>query len=207
MQTADPVTPPLIFVSSTASPTVIADRIVSVVGYDSASLRVALQAIGAAAVNQAIKATIIAIPELEAMGLQVSWVPSFSTANCTNGQRTAIRIDLATEPLLKPRASAAPTPNQDSTMLLVGRNTVPGSSAGSVAFTILDRLKSGEPLELYLQAIGAGAVNQAVKVAIIAINFLARSGLVASWRPAFSRVEISGDEKSVVQFHLTARKG
>jgi stage V sporulation protein S len=56
--------------------------------------RVIVQAIGAGAVNQAVKAIAIAQSYLEPDGLQVVCVPSFFEVSIDGQERTAIRLEV-----------------------------------------------------------------------------------------------------------------
>jgi len=51
-----------------------------------------------------------------------------------------------------------------------------------------------------VQAIGAGAVNQAVKAIVIAKGFLAEEDITISCSPAFVEVEIGGEERTAIRF-------
>ena len=51
-----------------------------------------VQAIGASAVNQAVKATVIARSYLESDGIQVVIVPYFTTVTINEQERTAVRF-------------------------------------------------------------------------------------------------------------------
>jgi stage V sporulation protein S len=56
-----------------------------------------------------------------------------------------------------------------------------------------------------VQAIGAGAVNQAVKAAAIATGFLALDGLEVVCIPSFSDVEIGGQERTAIRIAVEPR--
>ncbi len=56
-----------------------------------------------------------------------------------------------------------------------------------------------------VQAIGAGAVNQAVKAAAIARGFLALDGLDVVCIPAFADVEIGGQERTAIRISIEPR--
>lgn len=56
-----------------------------------------------------------------------------------------------------------------------------------------------------VQAIGAGAVNQAVKAAAIARGFLALDGLDVICIPTFSDVEIGGQERTAIRITIEPR--
>ncbi len=55
-----------------------------------------------------------------------------------------------------------------------------------------------------VQAIGASAVNQAVKAIAIARTYLEEDGLDLLCQPAFTEVEINGQERTAVRFHITS---
>ena len=56
-----------------------------------------------------------------------------------------------------------------------------------------------------VQAIGAGAVNQAVKAAAIARGFLALDGLDIVCIPSFTDVEIGGQERTAIRIAIEPR--
>ena len=56
-----------------------------------------------------------------------------------------------------------------------------------------------------VQAIGAGAVNQAVKAAAIARGFLALDGLDVVCIPMFADVEIGGQERTAIRIAIEPR--
>jgi stage V sporulation protein S len=56
-----------------------------------------------------------------------------------------------------------------------------------------------------VQAIGAGAVNQAVKAAAIARSFLALDGLDVVCIPSFADVEIGGQQRTAIRLTLEPR--
>jgi stage V sporulation protein S len=56
--------------------------------------RAEIQAIGAGAVNQAIKAIVLAKGYLEADGLNIAFVPSFSDVDIDGKIRTAIKLSV-----------------------------------------------------------------------------------------------------------------
>ncbi len=57
-----------------------------------------------------------------------------------------------------------------------------------------------------IQAIGAGAVNQAVKAIAIARGYVAPSGMDLVCIPAFVDVEIDGDTRTAIKFSVEPRK-
>jgi stage V sporulation protein S len=56
-----------------------------------------------------------------------------------------------------------------------------------------------------IQAIGAGAVNQAIKAAAIARGFLALDGLDVVCIPTFADVEIGGQERTAIRIAIEPR--
>lgn len=56
-----------------------------------------------------------------------------------------------------------------------------------------------------VQAIGAGAVNQAVKALAIARGYLERDELDIVCMPFFTEVDIDGNERTAVRFHVESR--
>lgn len=74
------------------------------------------------------------------------------------------------------------------------------SNSSSVAGAMVASLKENKKVEL--TAIGAGAVNQAVKAIAIARGFIAPSGINLSCIPAFIEVEVENQERSGMKFIL-----
>jgi stage V sporulation protein S len=66
--------------------------------------------------------------------------------------------------------------------------------AGAIAGVMRDH-KHAE-----VQAIGAGAVNQAVKAMVLAKNFLAQDGMDVVFVPEFVNVEIDGKVRTAIKF-------
>jgi stage V sporulation protein S len=56
-----------------------------------------------------------------------------------------------------------------------------------------------------VQAIGAGAVNQAVKALAIARGYLSRDHIDIVFTPYFTEVEIDGQERTAVRFKVEPR--
>ncbi len=57
-----------------------------------------------------------------------------------------------------------------------------------------------------VQAIGASAVNQAVKAIAIARGYLAEDGYDITCVPSFTEVEINGQERTAVRFRIDAHR-
>lgn len=71
------------------------------------------------------------------------------------------------------------------------------SSPASVAGAIAGMVKDGVPVNM--QAVGAGAVNQAVKAIAIARGFLIPSGIDVSCAPSFSDIDIDGQTRTAIR--------
>lgn len=56
-----------------------------------------------------------------------------------------------------------------------------------------------------IQAVSAGAVNQAVKAIVIARGFVAPQGIDLIVIPAFCEVNIDGEEKTAIKFYIEPR--
>lgn len=83
--------------------------------------------------------------------------------------------------------------------LKVSSKSNPNSVAGALAGAIREK----EKIEIY--AIGAGAVNQAVKAIAIARGFVAPSGINLVCIPAFIELNIEGEEKTGIKFFVQQR--
>ena len=74
-------------------------------------------------------------------------------------------------------------------ILKVSSKSSPNSIAGALAGVVREK-GSAE-----LQAVGAGAINQAVKAVAIARGFVAPAGVDLICIPAFTDIQINGEEK------------
>jgi stage V sporulation protein S len=88
---------------------------------------------------------------------------------------------------------------QNMEVLKVSAKSSPNSVAGALANVLRER-GSAE-----LQAIGAGALNQGVKAVAIARGFVAPSGLDLICVPAFTDVEIDGEERTAIKLIVKPR--
>lgn len=84
-------------------------------------------------------------------------------------------------------------------VLKVSSNSQPKSVAGALA-AVLREHKCAE-----LQAIGAGAVNQAIKAIAITRGFVAPNGIDLITVPAFAEVQIDGEDKTAIKFIVEPR--
>lgn len=70
--------------------------------------------------------------------------------------------------------------------------------AGAIAKVIREKHRA------QVRAIGAGAVNQAVKAAAIARGYLEQDGIDICCLPRFTETDIDGNERTAIQFEITA---
>jgi stage V sporulation protein S len=85
-------------------------------------------------------------------------------------------------------------------MLKVAASSNPHSVAGAIAGSVRESQRAE------IQAIGAGAVNQAVKAVAIARNFLQNDGIDLVCVPGFAQVEVEGEQKTAIRLVLEPRK-
>ncbi len=84
-------------------------------------------------------------------------------------------------------------------ILKVSSKSQPNSVAGALA-GVLRENGSAE-----IQAIGAGALNQAVKAVAIARGFVAPSGIDLVCIPAFTDIVIDGEERTAIKLIIEPR--
>lgn len=70
------------------------------------------------------------------------------------------------------------------------------TDVGKLAGAIAHATREGVAIEL--QAMGAGALNQAVKATIVAKGYLSVGGIDISLIPSFKDIEAEGEERTVV---------
>jgi len=84
-------------------------------------------------------------------------------------------------------------------VLKVSSNSQPKSVAGALAAVL--RVNSVAEL----QAVGAGAVNQAVKAIAITRGFVAPNGIDLVVIPAFVEISIEGEKRTAIKFIVEPR--
>ena len=84
-------------------------------------------------------------------------------------------------------------------MLRVSSTSSPNSLAGAIAGLIKENGK------VEMQAIGAGAINQAVKAVAIARGFVAPSGMELTCMPAFTEIMIDDMQKTGIRFLVESK--
>lgn len=84
-------------------------------------------------------------------------------------------------------------------VLKVSTKSNPNSVAGALAAIIKERNT------VEIQTVGAGAINQAVKAIAIARGFVAPSGKDIVCIPAFTDIEIDGEERTAIKLIIQPR--
>ena len=78
-------------------------------------------------------------------------------------------------------------------VLKVSSKSVPNSVAGAIAAVIR------EQRTVEVQAVGAGAANQAIKSIAVARGYLAPIGIVLICIPAFANIVIDGEDRTAIK--------
>ena len=84
-------------------------------------------------------------------------------------------------------------------VLKVSTKSNPNSVAGALAAIIKEQNVAE------IQAVGAGAINQAVKAMAIARGFIAPSGKDVVCIPAFTDIQIDGEERTAIKLIVQPR--
>ncbi len=84
-------------------------------------------------------------------------------------------------------------------VLRVSADSKPKAVAGALAAVLREKGS------VEVQAVGAGAVNQAVKAIAITRGFVAPNGIDLIAIPAFTKVVIEGEERTAIRFLVQAR--
>ena len=85
-------------------------------------------------------------------------------------------------------------------ILKVSAKSNPNSVAGALAGVLRENNYEAE-----LQAIGAGALNQAVKAVAITRGFVAPHGIDLVCIPGFTDIEIDGQERTAMKLWVSTR--
>lgn len=89
-------------------------------------------------------------------------------------------------------------PDSEEKYLRVGGGSNPQSVASAIAHAIYDTR------QVIMRAVGASAVNQAVKAIAIARGYVAPRGLDLTCKPGFTSIESRDGEISAIVFVITA---
>lgn len=84
-------------------------------------------------------------------------------------------------------------------VLKVSSKSNPNSVAGALAGVLREKGKAE------MQAVGAGAINQSVKAVAIARGFVAPSGVDLICVPAFTDIEIDGEDRTAIKLIIEPR--
>ena len=84
-------------------------------------------------------------------------------------------------------------------LLKVSSQSKPKLVAGAIAAVV----RTGQSVEI--QAIGAAAVNQAVKSIAVARGYVAPNDIDLVSYPAFSQLDVDGEEKTSIKFVVENR--
>ncbi len=84
-------------------------------------------------------------------------------------------------------------------VLKVSAKSHPKAVAGALAAVLRENGKAE------MQAVGAGAVNQAIKATAICRGFVAPNGIDLVFIPAFAEIEIDGEERTAIKFFVEPR--
>jgi stage V sporulation protein S len=84
-------------------------------------------------------------------------------------------------------------------VLKVSAQSNPKSVAGALAAVLRERGTAE------VQAVGAGAVNQAIKAIAISRGFVAPNGIDLITIPAFAEIAIDGEERTAIRFIVEPR--
>ena len=84
-------------------------------------------------------------------------------------------------------------------VLKISSKSNPNSVAGAIAGLVKESNKAE------MQAIGAGALNQAVKAVAIARGFVAPTGIDLVCIPAFADVQVEGENRTGIKLIIEAR--
>ena len=86
-------------------------------------------------------------------------------------------------------------------MIKVSANSRTAAVAGAIAGVVREHHRAE------MQAIGAGAVNQAVKALILAIGYLKNDGINVSCVPEFADVTIEDKVRTAIKFVIEPNAG
>ena len=96
-------------------------------------------------------------------------------------------------------AAAAPAERRNGDVLKVSARSRPSAVAGAIAGVVRENGRAE------VQAIGAGATNQAVKAVAIARDYLRETGIEAICLPAFIDVTIENEDRTAIRLVVEPR--
>ena len=84
-------------------------------------------------------------------------------------------------------------------VLKISSKSNPNSVAGAIAGLVKESTRAE------MQAIGAGALNQAIKAVAIARGFVAPTGVDLVCVPAFAEVQVEGEDRTGIKIVVESR--
>lgn len=99
----------------------------------------------------------------------------------------------------EPESTAVATETRRSDVLKVSARSRPSAVAGAIAGVVRESGRAE------VQAIGAGATNQAVKAVAIARDYLLETGIEAICLPAFIDVTIDNENRTAIRLIVEPR--
>ena len=110
-----------------------------------------------------------------------------------------MQIAAARPEFVKQEEVPAERVEKEMEILKISSKSNPNSVAGAIAGLVKESNKAE------MQAIGAGALNQAVKAVAIARGFVAPSGVDLVCIPAFAEVEVEGEDRTGIKLIVESR--
>ena len=111
-----------------------------------------------------------------------------------------MQIAAARPEFVKQEEVPAERVEKEMEILKISSKSNPNSVAGAIAGLVKESQKAE------MQAIGAGALNQAVKAVAIARGFVAPAGVDLVCIPAFAEVEVEGEDRTGIKLIVESRK-
>lgn len=115
-------------------------------------------------------------------------------------RETLRTLPITPSPAAPPLAEAEERPDVEEEVLKVSAHSRPSAVAGAIAGVIRHAGRAE------VQAIGAGATNQAIKAVAIARDYLAPNGIDIVCIPAFIDVTIANEERTAIRLVIETRR-
>ena len=125
---------------------------------------------------------------------------TLETPQSSNGSTETSPSTNAAPPVASAAPSAAPRPGRSAIEVLkVSATSKPVAVAGAIAGVVRTQSR------VEVQAIGAGAINQAVKAIAISRGYVAAGGLDLVCIPSFIDISIDGEERTGIRLLVESR--
>lgn len=135
-----------------------------------------------------IEDDVVVEPELNGNGVQHHPVAAATTATTATAVVDVVENGVVTEPR-----------QRNGEVLKVSARSRPSAVAGAIAGVVRESGRAE------VQAIGAGATNQAVKAVAIARDYLLETGIEAICLPAFIDVTIDDEDRTAIRLIVEPR--